>query len=333
MGVFLMGQAAGQTPALSRPSARIIQSVDESATVALPGNVHPLAAAASATGTSIPVDDSTPMKHIILHLKSDSNQEAQLGQLLAQQNDPKSPLYHHYLTPQDFGSQFGVAATDIGQVTSWLQSHGFTVEQVPAGNRSIIFSGTAGQVTAAFKTQIHRFTAAGETHIGNVSDPQIPAALANVVGGIVQLHDFQAGHNITKTTPISKADLARPLYTNATGHFLAPADFSTIYDLNSLYSAGIDGTGQSIAIVARANISIADVDTFRSTFGLVPNDPQILIATNDPGMQAGGNSMEATLDTEWAGAVAPKATIKLVVGQCTNSGDGITQAEVDVCGE
>ena len=324
--VFSIAHAAAQTPTLGHPTARITQSIDEFATVRLPGNVHPLAVAAIASGASTQVDDSTPMNHMILHLKSDSSQEAQLAQLLAEQNDPNSPLYHHFLTPPDFGSQFGVAAADIAQVTSWLQSHGFTIEQVPAGNRAIIFSGTAGQVTAAFKTPIHRFTAGGETHMGNVSDPQIPTALANVVGGIVQLHDFQAGHEITRTTPITKADLARPMYTNATGHFLSPVDFSTIYDLNSLYSAGIDGTGQSIAIVARADIAISDIDNFRSTFGLVPNDPQILIATNDPGMQAGGNSMEATLDTEWAGAVAPKAAIKLVVGQCTNSGDGITQA-------
>ena len=44
-------------------------------------------------------------------------------------------------------------------------------------------------------------------------------------------------------------------------------------------------------------------------FGLAANDPQVIIVSNDPG-QTPGNSTETTLDTEWAGAIAPKATIK-----------------------
>ena len=325
--VLLITHALAQTAVPSHPSARLFLTIDESSTITLSGNVHPLAANALAAGASTSAEDSTSMEHMILHLKSDANQESQLATLVAQQNDRTSPLYHHYLTPQDFGSQFGVAAADIAKVASWLENNGFTIEQIPAGNRSIIFSGTVGQVTVAFKTQIHRLMVDGQKHIANVSDPQIPAAFSGVVGGIVQLHDFQAGHKITKLTPLPAATLAHPNYTAATGHFVSPADFSSIYDLSSLYSSGIDGTGQSIAIVARADIQLADIDTFRSTFGLAPNDPQILFVTNDPGMQAGGNSMEATLDAEWAGAVAPKATIKMVVGQCTNSGDGITAAE------
>ena len=62
------------------------------------------------------------MEHIILFLKGDSNQESQLEQLIAQQNNPKSPLYHHYLTPQQFGAQFGAAQADLEKVTGWLQA-------------------------------------------------------------------------------------------------------------------------------------------------------------------------------------------------------------------
>jgi len=319
-------QAPAQTSALSQPHARIVQSVDESSSVTLLGNVHPLIAAAAASASK-PLDDSTPMEHMILHLKADATQEAQLAQLIAQQKDPKSPLYRQYMTPQDFGAQFGVAAADMAKVTAWLQSHGFTIDKLPAGNRSVVFSGTAGQVASAFKTEIRSFSVAGKRHVANVSDPQIPAALASVVGGIVQLHDFQAGHSLTKMTPMSKAQVANPQYNDATGHSLAPADFSTIYNTNPLYSAGIDGTGQSIAVVARSNIALSDIETFRTMFGLPPNDPQVLIVTNDPG-QTPGNSTETTLDTEWAGAIAPKATIKVVVGQCTNTGDGIAEAEL-----
>ena len=78
--------------------------------------------------------------------------------------------------------------------------------------------------------------------------------------------------------------------------------------------------------MARSNIAISDIKYFRNMFGLTANDPQIIIVTNDPGRTPA--STETTLDTEWAGAIAPKATIKVVVGQCTSSSDGVMQSEL-----
>jgi uncharacterized membrane protein len=310
--------------AQTQPEARILQPVDETNLVTLSGNVHP---ALSAAAVSAALDPGTPMERMVIHLKASAAQEAQLAQLVADQHDPKSPLFHQFLSPSDFGSKFGAAAADIAQVTAWLQSHGFTINDVPAGNRSIIFSGTTSQVTAAFHTEIRSYSIGGVKHIANATDPQIPAALASVVGGIVQLHDFQAKHSATRFTPIPQAVFANPQYTSASGHFLSPADYATIYDLNPLYSAGINGTGQSIAIISRNNITIQDVTTFRSTFALPPNDPQIVIVDVDPGITS-DDSVEATIDAEWAGAVAPKATVKLVVGRCTSSSDGVMSAEI-----
>ena len=98
----LATQVMAQTSAFSQPHARILGAADESMSVTLSGNVHPLVTT-TAEGDSKPIDESTPMEHMILHLKGDAAQDAQLAQLLAEQKDPKSPLYHRYLTPQDFG--------------------------------------------------------------------------------------------------------------------------------------------------------------------------------------------------------------------------------------
>ena len=319
---FCLVHAASAQITLSKPKARLVQQIDEAQTVTLVGNIHPSIAAAT---TSEAVDPAMPMERMILHLKTAASQDAQLQELIAQQNDPKSPLFHKYLTPQDYGTYFGVAADDVAVVTSWLTSHGFTIDQVPAGNRSIVFSGTASQVASAFKTEIRSYNIAGQRHIGNASDPQIPAALAEVVGGIVQLHNFQARHSTTKLTPLPAAKLANPEYDMSTGHALSPADFATIYDVNSLYSAGITGAGQSIAIVSRSDVALTDVENFRSTFGLPAKDPQTLVVDIDPGVRYDGNGIEATLDVEWAGAIAPQATIKLVAGNCTfNAAGGVT---------
>jgi uncharacterized membrane protein len=307
-----------QTPTLAHPQARILRDVDDASTVKLAGNVHPAVAASP----SIPVEESTPMEHMILFLKGDAAQEAQLAALLSQQNDPKSSLYHHFLKPQEFAAQFGAAPSDVNKVTEWLKSKGFTVEEQAAGNRAIVFSGTSGQVSAAFKTEIRRYTVAGVSHYANASDPQIPAALADVVGGVVKLHNFRHTANISKNSAITAGQFANPAFTSGTGHYLAPADYGVIYDINPLYTAGISGAGQTIAVLARSNIYLSDVESFRSLFGLNANNPQIVITGSNPGVVE-GDSTETTLDTEWSGAVAPSANIKVIVSASTNSADGI----------
>ena len=85
----------------------------------------------------------------------------------------------------------------------------------------------------------------------------------------------------------------------------------------------MDGTGTSIAVVARSNINLADVASFRSATGLPVNDPTILLNGVNPGVIAGSEQTEATLDVEWAGALAKKAAVIMVVSP-TGASDGIT---------
>jgi subtilase family serine protease len=316
--LYFAGFAGAQTPSVAHPQVRILQNVDDASSVMLLGNVHPAVAASASTVAG----EATPMEHMILFLKGDTTQEAQLAALIAQQNDPKSSLYRHFLTPQDFGAQFGAAPSDVDKVTAWLKSQGFTIEEQPSGNRALVFSGTVGQVAAAFKTEIRHYTVAGVSHYANASDPQIPAALADVVGGVVKLHDFKHKAHLSKTTAVTAAQLANPVYTYGGGHYLSPADYGVIYDINALYTAGVNGTGQTVAVLARSNIYLSDVESFRSMFGLKANNPQIVITNSDPGVLQ-GDSVETTLDTEWSGAVAPGATIKVIVSASTNSADGI----------
>ncbi len=313
LSVGFAGLATGQT------LSRIAGGIDESSTVALSGNVHPLVATA---GGSEVADDATPMEHMILFLKGDAGQEENLAKLITQQNDPNSASYHQYLSPKDFGAKFGVGQTDLATVSAWLQGQGFTVEELPPGNRSIVFSGTAGQVASTFQTEIRKYNINGALHYANATDPQIPAALAGVVGGIVKLHDFKYGRSITAPKSISPEQLAHPQFTNGSSHYLAPADYGTIYDINPTYSAGINGTGQTIAVLARSNIYLSDVQSFRSSFGLKENDPQFVITNSNPGVLE-GDSVETTLDTEWSGAVAPSATVKVIISASTNTSDGI----------
>ena len=94
------------------------------------------------------------------------------------------------MTPEEFGANYGPADADVQAVTDWLANQGFTVEKVYSGKTVIEFSGTAGALESAFGTAIRNFEIGGKTYIANASDPQIPAALAPVVAGIVSLNNF-----------------------------------------------------------------------------------------------------------------------------------------------
>jgi len=305
--------------------AGAIGLIDELSRVTLKANRHPLATAANDHGE---INPDLPMQRMLLVLRPAA--EPALRQLIADQQDKRSPRFHAWLSPEEFAAQFGASKSDLQTLAGWLESHGFRVNRIARGGLAIEFSGTAGQVTQAFHTAIHRYVVDGVEHLANAADPQIPAALAQVVAGIDTLNDFQkqpAIRVLGTATRIADTSQWQPEFTypgpaGAT-HYLAPGDFSKIYNTAPLYKGGVDGSGESIAIVGRSNIFLSDVQIFRIAFGLPANDPQIILDGPDPGDLFGSEEAEADLDVEWSGAIAPHATIKFVVSASTNTTDGV----------
>ena len=300
-----------------RPADRIVTAIDDRFSVARPGDRHPLARIEFDEGAVAP---EFRLERMVLSLVPDREQEQALEEFLASQQDVDSADYHRWLTPEEFGARFGISENDLNQVVHWLEGHGFVVEPVAPSRRSIVFSGTAAQVAAAFHTEVHQYKINGQRHHANATAPRIPEALASVVRGIVSLHDFaHAPQHIAAAAAIA----AEPDYTSGGSHYVVPADFATIYDVAPLYAASIDGTGQSVAIIGRTNISLDDVNKFRSTFGLSTKPPTIVLNGSDPGIISSGEEMEALLDVEWSGAVAKNAAIQLIVSASTAASDGV----------
>jgi len=338
-GCFLLAisclPTAAQTPAqpaalqTANVPARITSAVDETNRVTLRGNVHPLARVEFDRGVA-PAE--LPMQRMLLMLKRSSEQQAALSQLMVDQYNTASPNFHQWLTPDQFGEQFGPADADVQAVTAWLQAHGFQVAKVSKGKIAVEFSGNAGQVKEAFRTEIHKYVVNGESHWANASDPQIPAALAPVVHGIASLHNFQPKpmHQVagafTKARDTGKVQAVRPEFETPGGNFgIGPADFAKIYNL----PAAFDGTGQSIAIIGVSNINMQDITDFRTVFGLptggTANTPQVIIDGSDPGIlnDASGSETEALADVEWSGGVAKGAQIHFVIAADTDASSGL----------
>ena len=183
----LFAQEASSSPSTSvAPRPLITQPVEEAQVTVLKGNTHRLARPEFDLGSA---PATLPMQRMLLVLKRSPEQESALRKLLDDQQDKASPNYHKWLTPEQFGQQFGPTHSDMQTITAWLQSHGFPVGTTK-GRTVLEFSGSASQVKEAFHTAIHKYVVNGEQHWANSSDPSIPTALTPAVAGVLTLHNF-----------------------------------------------------------------------------------------------------------------------------------------------
>lgn len=332
-------QSAAAVSQASPVPARITQAIDDSNLVTLHRGVYPLARPEFDQGA---VPDSLPVNGILLDLQRSADQETALRALLDEQQTKNSPNYHAWLTPQQFGQEFGVADADVQKITNWLAQEGFTGMKTLPGNMFIQFNGTAGMVRTGFHTEIHNFLVNGEKHMANVCDPQIPAALVPVVARIHSLHDFRKRSFLHRSDALEHAIVngkLKPQFGTGTGIYaVGPADLAKIYNIPATVAGAPAGMGQTIAIVERSNINVQDINDYGNGFNLAnlkafTQANNVIVNGPDPGIVP-GDADEATVDVEMAGAVAPNATILMVVNGGTETGvlaqsqptDGVDQS-------
>jgi subtilase family serine protease len=313
---FVVGLIAIGVPTAS---AAVQNRISAAATIntspaAIPESVHPYVRTSTDLGATA---GNTRLQGMSIRFNLTADQDAALDQLLADQQSPSSPRYHQWLTPAQYGTQFGLSSTDIAKVSSWLTNQGFTVTGVANGGTFITFDGTVAQAEAAFRTSIHNLSHNGETHFANVSDVQVPVAFASVVVAVTGLHNF-------RMKPHVHTSAVRPDYTSSVSgnHYMAPGDMYTIYNMTPLMNT-YTGTGETIAVIGQVDINAADIAAFRSASGLnATNLPVVVLAGTDPGPARTCTNCfpneddlgESSIDLEWSGGMAPAATVDFVLG-------------------
>ncbi len=321
--VFFGCLASGQV------TERLPRVVDSAHVNALADH-HPQWANAANDAGAVPSE--LPVTNITLALARSPQQEQAFEQLLRDQQDPSSPEYHHWLSPDEIGERFGLSDNDIAVITSWLRARGLQVNWVSPSRLFVGFSGTAANVGSAFGTEFHSYRVNGKELISVSSDPTIPAALAPAIRSVRGLFTIEE-HPFHFVTPmLSESPNLTISSGGTTYHFLAPGDFATIYDLPS----GITGSGTAIGIVGEARTNPADFNNFKSLTGSTFSNPTEIVPTAfggvDPGPaytsppSCGSNcgllddQGEATLDVLRAGTVAPGASLILVTASAASGG-------------
>jgi uncharacterized protein YkwD len=289
-----------------------LHAADPSATT-LRGNVLPILSQATPLG---PVDTSQRLTIAIgLRLRN----EAALHHFLAQVTDPASSLFGQYLSRDQFVAEFSPTPEQEQAVSEYLQSQGLTITQHFANRLRIDASGTAGQIERAFGITIERYRASApcamscsRTFFANSGPPHLPASIASFVATIDGLQSYiQLYPHLTHT--ISAHVGSGP------GGGYSPADIRAAYNFGPLYSAGGDGTGQTVALYELASFQASNIDTYDRQFGLTPG-PLITVPV-DGGTTSTYGQDEVELDIEIVQALALHSSVLVYEGP--NGGPGI----------
>jgi subtilase family serine protease len=278
---------------------------------------HPQwASAANDLGTA----PETALDHLTVWLSPTADRQQAFAQLLAEQQRAGSPQYHRWLTPAQIGAQFGATDAELAAVTTWLRDRGFAIKRVAASRMFVEIAGTTANAAAAFGVQFHRYRLGGNERMAIDREPTLPASI-RAVTGLVESPSHAQAH----------AD-----FVNGTQRTIGAADFAKIYDVAPLATAGITGAGQTIAIIGRSRVYTPDVTYYQQRMGVAFAQPTVIVPPTgtDPGSACGavsclaadGDQLEATLDVQRAGSVAPGATLDLLVSGSTATEDGVTIA-------
>ncbi|HUY26070.1 MAG TPA: S53 family peptidase [Candidatus Binataceae bacterium] len=291
---------------------------------------HPDEAADFASGPEIAGSKTLRMRiSLALH-----NQDA-LRKLIAAQQDPSSPEYHQWLTPDQFAARFGPTQSELSMVSAWLTGKGFTVESASASKRAIVFSGPASLAESVFKVKIHT-DESGKLFV-NLGDPSIPASIAPLVGSIEGLSNILRAHPNLKFAP---AATASPNVTiGSSGTHFGPNDLYTFYDQTPPTNSSVDGTGAAcIALIEVSDFDNQSVDAFDTQFGIEPINLTRVFPNSNPGVIS-NTEIEALLDVEYSHAAAPGVPTHAYIGNDSQSpsGSGLLDAAVKavndgVCG-
>ncbi len=331
----------------------ITESVDNTKRVAAPDQHLRWAKAESDRG-AVPGD--LALDHLSLVLRRTPQRQQAWERLLKEQQDPTSANYRQWLSPIELGERFGASQHDIDALSGWLRAQGLRVDSVSNSRTRIAFSGHAAKVAAAFATELHYFQVGAEKRIANTASPAIPAALSSAVLSVTGLNSVRFKPTHYRSTARQSSSLPgspQPLGTTCGNdgsceHVVFPADFAKIYDIDAPNLQGIDGGGQTIAIIGRTRVYEPDMLNFQLLAGLPTKYPVVIVPPNgtDPGDPASacsdtvgstlpsctnpgdkiGDQSEATLDVQRAGSVAPGATIDLIVADNVGTSDGLQVA-------
>jgi len=241
------------------------------------------------------------------------NQSA-LDALIAAQNDSHSALYHRYITPQQFASQFGPTQSTVDTVVAYLRSQGLYIKSVSSNHLLIDAAGSVASVNRAFNVTVTDYRVGNRVVHAPTSEPSVPTALAGMIASVGGLDNVANYHPLRNLSAKGKA----VAHTGPGGGY-TPSELRTAYDVNPLISNGDNGSGQTVAIFELDSYNPSDVNTYLSNYGL-GSAKYSNVVVDGASTTPGAGAIEVELDMEVVSAIAPGATQKIYIGPNSTTG-------------
>lgn len=252
--------------------------------------------------------------------------QSDLASLLSDLNNPRSPRYHQYLTPQEFAAQFGPTADQVQQVKDYLQQQGLTVTNVSPNGLLIDATSTVAQAEAAFRVTINNYVLGANAFFANAAPPVIPGSLSSIITSIGGLDNSVKMHPLYHLSGPShgKSKSAFTVHAkaspNATQTGFGPPDLNGAYDGTPLQTSALQGSGQTVAVFELDGYQSSDISAYLQNYSLgSPSISNVLVDGFNG--SAGAGAIEVELDIEVVAAMAPKAT--QIVYEGPNSTQGV----------
>ncbi|HTS64732.1 MAG TPA: S53 family peptidase [Candidatus Acidoferrales bacterium] len=246
--------------------------------------------------------------------------------LLRRRNSRLPSPKEGHVSRRDFAGRFGADPADVPPIEEFAAENDLTVVEVDLARRSILLSGSVGDMGEAFGTELMMFQGPEGMFRGRVGTLTVPSSLAKIVTGVFGLDERPQArshlrrHGAARVGPEAAGDTS---YT--------PIAVSKLYDYPAL-----TGSGQTVGIIELGGgYRSSDLKTYFSGLG-IKTTPSVTAVSVDGGLnQPVGNpnsaDAEVLLDIEVVGAIAPAAKIAVYFAPNTDQGflDAITTAVHD----
>jgi hypothetical protein len=300
----------------------------------------PVGEAPTLPAGATPLGAVAPQQDLDLYVALEPSDPAGLAAFASEVSTPGSPLYGRYLSVGEFAARFGAAPAQVATVRDALEARGLTVGQASDNNLSLPVEATAAEAEAALGTSFERVrTADGRVAFANTSAPEVPAAAAPYVSGILGLDDLNvptsaaqrrvaaasstAGPAAPRTAALSAAFAGGPQpCTEATDTQLKEEEgytadqIASAYSLTSFYADGNLGAGQTVALLELEPFLPADIARYQNCYG-THTAIETVNVKGGPGPYKAKDGIESELDLEQLIGLAPEA--KIVVYQAPDT--------------
>ena len=230
-----------------------------------------------------------------------------LNHYLRELDDPSSANYHHYLSARELGRRFGISTTALRLLRQRLARAGLRVTAAYPQRTELEARGTVAAVGAFFHVSFRNYRdSRGSTYHAPVRQPAVPSDLTRWVVDVAGLSTERRIVPLDVPTHRCGAPV-RLLSAPCSG--LSPKDIARAYDVAPLHARGLNGQGETVAVVSFARFDDADVATFDQAFALRgPKVEHIKVGTGKVAT-SGDVIGEVDLDVDIIRAIAPKARI------------------------